>query len=344
MRLRLALLACAGAVALALGGSALAAYTPRLVISHTPLTLSGGGQTDLTIAFGQNDDATARAVFYVPQGYVAAPGATGAQVGTVDATVLAKLISPDQPIPLKGTIRSDDPAKYVANPCSPGTHQAVWLLVLEAAGQTLNVPMYVDPVTAPAEAPLGQLRLVVCLPSPDIPPSAGGATFGSKLISATLHFANVFTLPAQTGSYPWLVIATPYLAGTATPNPAGTMQAQGVVQLPAGISLKRTGRRVVTLSGLLRVNRAGVSGARVTLYAGTARTRLRAVATRTTRGGGAFSFRRRVARTTFFQVRAAVPARSAACNGGVPNVPCAGATLNAFSVRSAIVRVAGLRR
>ena len=339
MRLRVALLAGAGAAALALGGSALAAYTPRLVVSHTPLTLSGGGTTDLTISFGQNDDATARASIYVPQGYTGTFGAPGAQVGTVDASVLAKLISPDQPIPLKGTIRSDDPAKYVANPCSPGTHEAVWLLVLEAAGQTLNVPMYLDTVTAPAEAPLGKYKLVVCLPSPDIPPSAGGATFGSKLISATLHLTSVFTLPVQNGSYPWLVIATPYVPGTATPNPAGTVQAQGVVRLPAGISLKRTGTRVVRLSGLLRVNRAGVAGVRVTLYAGTSRTRLRAVGSRTTGASGAFSFRRRVARTTYFQVRAAAPARSASCTGGVPNAPCSSATLNAFSVRSAIVRV-----
>ena len=234
--LRAALVATVSATALAFAGSALAAYTPHLTLSHTPLTLSGGGTTDLTISFDQADDATAKATIYVPQGYTGTLGATaGTQLGTIDASILASQISPTQPLPLKGTIQTDDPAKYAmpATLCTgSATHEAVWLLRLQAAGTELAVPGYVDTVTAPTEAPLGAFKLQFCLPSPYIPQSAGGATFGAKLISATLHLSNVFSLPSQNGSYGWTVVATPYTVGTAVPNATGTMQARFLCQIP----------------------------------------------------------------------------------------------------------------
>ena len=348
MRLRIAFLACAGAVALALGGSALAAYTPRLVVGHTPLATSGGGQTDVIVQVPSTDDATAKVTIYAPQGYTGTLGvAAGTQLGTVNATAIVKAISPDQPVPINGTIVSDDPAKHVANPCSPGTHEGVWILNLEAAGQQLPVPAYVDTVTAPQEAALGKFKIQVCLRSPDIPVSAGGSPLGAKLVTAALHLRNVFTLPVQGGSYGWTLIATPYTPGTGTPNAAGTVQARAMVQLPAQVAVKVTRARrgrSVTLAGLLRVGGAGLAGTRVTLYAGTSRTRLRAAGSTTTRAGGAYSFRRTVARTTFFQVRVTAAVRSTSCTGGVPGVPCVGATLNPFSVRSAIVRVTARRR
>ena len=164
------LVATAAALSLAFAGSALAAYTPHLAITHTPLTLAGGGSTDLTVSFDQADDATAKATIYVPQGYTGTLGVSpGTQLGTIDASIIAFAISPTQPLPLKGVITADDPAKYVANPCSPGTHEAVWLLRLQAAGTELAVPGYVDTVTAPTEAPLGKFKLQFCLPSPYIP-------------------------------------------------------------------------------------------------------------------------------------------------------------------------------
>jgi hypothetical protein len=202
--------------------------------------------------------------------------------------------------------------------------------------------MYIDTVTAPAEAPLGKLKLIVCLPSPDIPPQAGGAPLGLKLISATLHLTNVFTLPSENGSYPWLVVATPYTAGTATPNSAGTVQAQGIVRLPTEVSLRvghKPSSRFVRLSGRLRSNSAGVAGATVTLYAGPSRRALKPLSTARTGTTGSFAFGRTVKRTTYFQVRASADARRTTCTAGLPDIPCAGATLNPFAVSSPIRRV-----
>ena len=340
------LVATAAALSLAFAGSALAAYTPHLSITHTPLTLAGGGTTDLTVAFDQADDATAKVTIYVPQGYTGTLGASaGTQLGTIDASIIAFAISPTQPLPLKGVITADDPAKYVANPCSPGTHEAVWLLRLQAAGTELAVPGYVDTVTAPTEAPLGKFKLQFCLPSPYIPPSAGGAMLGAKLVSATLHLSNVFALPAQNGSYGWTALTTPYTVNTGTPNPAGTVQARAFVQLPAQLSLKgKVKKKTATLSGALRLNLAGLAGVKVSLLSGSSRTKLKAAGSATTRAGGAFSFRKTVRKTTYFRARVTVPTRSATCTGGVPGIPCASATANGFTAQSAIIKVTPKRR
>ena len=340
------LVATAAALALAFAGSALAAYTPHLAITHTPLTLAGGGSTDLSISFDQADDATAKVTIYVPQGYTGTLGVSpGTQLGTIDASIIAFAISPTQPLPLKGVIQADDPAKYVTNPCSPGTHEAVWLLRLQAAGTELAVPGYVDTVTAPTEAPLGKFKLQFCLPSPYIPPSAGGAMLGAKLVSATLHLANVFALPAQNGSYGWTAVTTPYTVGTGTPNPAGTVQARAFVQLPAQLSLKaKVKKKTATLSGALRLNLAGLAGQKVSLLSGSSRTKLKAAGSATTRAGGAFSFRKTVRKTTYFRARVTVPTRSATCTGGVPGIPCASATANGFTAQSTIVKVVPKKR
>ena len=347
--LRAALVATVGAAALAFAGSALAAYTPHLTVNHTPLTLAGGGTTDLTILFDQADDATAKATIYVPQGYTGTLGvAAGTQVGTIDASILASQISPTQPLPLKGVIQADDPAKYAASgtQCTGApTHDGVWLLRLQAAGTELAVPGYIDTVTDPAEATLGKFKLQFCLPSPYIPQSAGGATFGAKLVSATLHLSNVFALPAQNGSFGWTVVATPYIVGTALPNATGTVQARAFVQLPAQLTLKaKVKKKRATLSGALRLNLAGLAGQKVTLLAGSSRTKLKAAGSATTRGGGAYSFKKTVRKTTYFSARVTVPVRAATCTGGVPGIPCASATANGFTAQSAIVKVTPRKR
>jgi hypothetical protein len=340
------LVATAAALGLAFAGSAVAAYTPHLAITHTPLALAGGGTTDLTISFDQTDDATAKATIYVPQGYTGTLGvAAGTQIGTIDASIIASAISPTQPLPLKGVIQADDPAKYVTNLCSPGTHEAVWLLRLQAAGTELAVPGYVDTVTAPTEAPLGKFKLQFCLPSPYVPPSAGGAMLGAKLVSATLHLSNVFALPDQNGSYGWTAVTTPYTVGAATPNVAGTVQARALVQLPAQLSLKaKVKKKLATLSGALRLNLAGLAGVKVSLLSGSSLTKLKAAGSATTRAGGAYSFRKTVRKTTYFRAKVTVATRIVSCTGGVPNIPCASASANGFTAQSAIVKVTPKKR
>src|SRR5207237_5146992 len=118
------------AAALAFAGSALGAYTPKLVISHSPLTPQGGGNTDIVVSLDQADDATFRAVIYAGVGYTGSLGSPGQQVGTAEAQVLTS-IAPTQPIPVTGAIMADDPAKYTASAtqCTQTpTHTILWLL------------------------------------------------------------------------------------------------------------------------------------------------------------------------------------------------------------------------
>lgn len=342
---RIALLLGAIVAALAFAGGALAAYTPKLVVSHDPLAPQGGGKTDISVSFDQNDDATARVLIYAAPGYTGSLGTPGQAVGTAEAQVLTS-IAPTQPIPVKGAIMADDPSKYTvpAASCTGSpTHTAVWILQLEAAGQQLLVPAYVDAVTAPAEAPLGSFKITVCLPSPYIPPSAGGATLGAKLVSATLHLNNTFVLPAQNGEYPWTLIATPWTVGTGTVNPAGTVQARAFVRLPVllGLRAKYTKKtKTYTLTGKLTENLQGLSGVAVQIFSGPSPGKLKKTKTVTTGSSGSFSLKAGAKKTQYFQARVAVPARSTPCTGGVPGLPCASGTVDPFSAKSATVKTA----
>ena len=203
-------------------------------------------------------------MIYAPTGYTAVLAqAAGTQVGTVEAQVQVREPIAGAVLPLTGTITAASPAAYTANQCAPGTHAAVWLLSLQAAGQTLTVPVYVDQ-TVGTETAIGAYKLTVCLPSPNIPASAGGATFGAKLILAQLNFSQgVFTTPINSGTFRWHMLATPWPATAAgPPNAAGTVAAQGRVGLPARVTLRATSKKGrVTITGSVLEATTGVNRA-----------------------------------------------------------------------------------
>src|SRR6059058_4500624 len=184
--LRLAIVATAAVSALALAGNALA--TQKLAVTQTASSLT------LKLTQTANDAQPARINIYIPTGYTLNTTQTaGTNIGTTSGQVFAR----DQniPLPLTGDVIVDDPAKYTASPCSPGTNQAVWVLQLSVAGQTINLPVYVNPTTA-AEAGLGSAKLAVCLTPADTPVgSPGRSPFGAQLKSATFTVNNVFTPP-----------------------------------------------------------------------------------------------------------------------------------------------------
>jgi hypothetical protein len=236
--LRLTVLACTSAIALAFAGSAWAAYTPKLVADPKSEALSGGGAFTLTFSQPADDQATAKATIYTPNGFSTdVSQAVGATLGTVKANVIAKGLG-GIPLNLTGKIQAGNPANYTANPCAPGTHQAVWVMVLTASNQTLRVPMYIDSITGGPEAAFASMKLQVCLPSPDVPVEQGGATFGAKLVTAQLNFiAGIFTNPSTRGAYIFRSIATPYDVNSGTARPDQTVETRAFVQLPVGLTL-----------------------------------------------------------------------------------------------------------
>ena len=112
-----------------------------------------------------------------------------------------------------------------------------WNLHLTAAGQTLDIPLYVVAANATETASGYQAKLVVCLPPPDVPAGTPGrATFGAKLLSASFGASSI-TQPVASGDYRWTSLFTPYNPGKGTPNPAGTVETQSIRHIPTQIKL-----------------------------------------------------------------------------------------------------------
>ena len=340
-KLRMLLLACTGAMGLVLASGALAAFVPTISVGHQPPTAGSSGTTSIRVVVPREDDALFRAQIFVPVGYRGnLAAAVGTQVGTVAAEVQVREPIAGAVLPITGNILVADPATYAtqAAQCTgSATHAATWVLVLQAAGTELRVPVFVDPVPV-VLAPFSTYVLNVCLPSPHIPVASGGATFGAKLIDARLNTTGVFTAPATAGTHRWYLIATPWPNGPGLPNAAGTVNAHGIVGLPGTVSVRATSRRgVVTITGRLLEGPAPIAGRPVIVRFGN-----RNFAARTN-AAGAFRLVRRGVRGRSVTIRATanVPARtSTSCSttSPFPTVPTCVTETRGFFLATRTIR------
>jgi hypothetical protein len=358
--LRLVLVACLGVVALVVAGSAMAAYQPRIVVENPTNSLSAASSLVLRVCTStapsakpspctgqpRDDDGTFRLNLLVPQGYTTSLVPTeGQTIGTVTAHAQANAISPDAILELTGNIVGDPTFTATEYPqaagCLTGTGitapDAVYRLVLTAAGQTLTVPMYVEPIVAPSPLATGfSAQIVTCLPSPYIPQASGGAAFGAKLLAADLTFNGIFTNPATAGDYRWSAVWTPYTVGTGTPNIPGTVEVQSVDRLTHALTVaSRVRARTVTVSGTLLEAGRGIPSARVQIQLGRTAGALRNVATVTTRANGSFSaiFRNRAPGVWFARARVTVADRATPCVATFASlgIPCSAANVPGFA-------------
>ena len=340
-KFRMLLVGAASLVTLVVAGAAAAAFNPTLAIGHTPPT-AGSSATSFRLTVPRDDDALFKASFYVPAGYTATLGqAPGTQLGTVAAQVLVREPIAGAVLPLTGAVVVTDQATVGAavTPCTgTATHAGYWVLVLQAAGQELRVPMVIDPAPA-ALASVASYVMQVCLPSPHIPVSAGGATFGAKLIQAQINLNNVLSAPSSGGTYRWHAVTTPWPNGPGLPNVAGTVSAQGTAALPGAVSLAaKSKKRVLTITGRLTEGGQGIGSRAVTVRVGTRNYSVR------TNAAGRFTKVVRIARGSRVAVRAtaAVPARTGSCTTPSPfaPIPCVTETSQFFTAtRSIVARV-----
>jgi hypothetical protein len=339
--LRWALLACASFAALALAGPALAAYNPSLTIEQSSYKLGAAATIDVFIAIPENDDPTAKLTILSPAGYSANLGATpGTKIGSVIAVVKAKALAGGR-LPLAGDVvvaNQADPAITAASTQCTGaaTHNTTWILNTTLQGQTIAIPVFVDQV-----GPL--VRMQVCLRSPDVPESSGGAAFGAQLVLADFTVQGVFRNASTKNGYEWAGIYTPYTPGTATPNAAGTVEWRTFVGLPSSLTLsKAKAKSGFKLVGRLSITGLNPKGIRPYLYSGKKpkpapsatsggtgkRTRLKAVP-----ASGKYSVARsNVKFTTYFQTR--FENYLTQCTGASPSglpVPCKGESLAAIT-------------
>ncbi|HSP71273.1 MAG TPA: hypothetical protein VLN26_02830, partial [Gaiellaceae bacterium] len=253
--IRFGLFAAVGAVALAFAGSALASFSPKLWAA------SDATGATLKVQVGAFDDPTAEVQIFAPLGYqLKDPPPVGTNLGAITATAQAADLG-GAILPLTGQLVAADPAQYTGPPnnaCVPGRHAEVWLLNLTAAGQTLTVPMYVDPASGAAAA-FASFTIVTCLPPPDVPVGTPGrATFGAKLLSAEFGTSAV-TSPASGGV--WHSIWTPWTPQKGTPNQAGSVEAQAKAGGAATLALsgRKSGKKKATLTAKLSPAAAGTT-------------------------------------------------------------------------------------
>ncbi len=243
---RLALMAGAVFASLAFAGSALASFAPKLVVSsETPQAAGGGGSARIGVVISNSDDPTAKVSIYVPTGYQIGSPAAGTKLGDVTATASAADLG-GAVLPLTGELDAIAPTattNAAAAQCQV-TPSQTWDLHLTAAGQTLDIPMFVVASAAPETAAGYQTKLVVCLPPPDVPAGTPGrATFGAKLLSASFT-SSAITQPTSTGDYRWTSLWTPYNPGKGTPNAAGSVEVQSIRHIPTQVQLTVTKKNV----------------------------------------------------------------------------------------------------
>jgi hypothetical protein len=353
-------LVCAATASLALAGNALA-KTPQLIVSGAQAT-GASATTTVQVKEANTDAAPLQISIFMPRGYKAnLSHAAGTQIGTVKYRIQLLASSADAVVDIVGTILVADkssPALANATQCTgTPTHAAIWLLHTDAAGLSFDVPVYVDPTTA-TEAAFSSAKLVLCLPNPyEQAPPGTRAPGGAKIFDAKATLsAGVITNPTAAGAYVWRAVIAPWSPNAPNPNPAGTMEAQGIVTIPSSLALKarvktirhkRHGKRTVTnsvrLSGKLLENQQGVIGAKVTVYANG-----RTTGSTTTNATGAFSRRFGLNNKATFNVTATLPTREAACVSPLPaaSVPagCVSATLAGYKIISNSVNATPKRR
>jgi len=333
-RIWTALVGLAAVTALVAVPSALAAYT------STKLEVQQTGDTLLAkITADPNDDPTASTSVFAPSGtQVTSNQAAGTVLGTVKASAKALALG-GADVPLEGQIVVA-PAGAVPAPiqaaCTQGaTPLSTWFMVLQAAGQTVRIPMYLV-ASSGSTAALGPAYVQVCLPPPDIPEAQGGAPFGIKLYSAAITLKGVFS-PVALGA--WISLWTPYTPGTGKPNVQGTIAAPAAVAPGAvSASAKRLGLGAI-VSGKVTQAGQGRGAAAVSVFGGAKRSLLRKLGTAKVTANGAFSFRAR--RGTFFQVTAVAASTSAPplCDA-LSTLPykCVNPTTNGFTAKSRTVK------
>jgi hypothetical protein len=338
--------------ALAFAQGAFAANTGTIAVSHDPMVPAGSRSTTLHITLPQADEPIAAINIYAPSGYQAnlsqAPGTT---IGTVDATAFSHAAG--LVLPLSGNVVAANPAGFTqqstqctGNPASA----AVWVLNLSVAGQTIQLPVYVNPTAGPEQA-LGAEKISVCLPPWDIPEALGGAAQGAQVLDVRFTVNGIFTTPTAGALLKWDALFTPYTPGTGKPNPAGTFEARGFVPLPVVLGLHPTfvaktgGFR---LTGTVTEGGLAVPSLTVHISRGVKPTRLTQQSSTRTSASGSYrtAGHLKPRRTTYFRINASMPEHdfAAGCQSPAPATiapaGCVSAKLSAWSVGSAVLRLA----
>lgn len=328
----------AATAALVVVPSALAAYTsPKLEVRQA------GAAVTIKASLNPDDDPTASVRIFAPTGTsLTTSQAPGTVLGPVKALVKAlDLAGAD--LPLEGQLVVAAPGQVPAADqalCLQGAPAAAtWVMVLSAAGQTLNVPAYLVSTAGTPFAPLGPAFIQVCLPPPDVPVGTPGrATFGAKLYSAELTVNGVFGV-VPVGA--WVSFWTAYNPGVGTVNVATTVASPAAIAPGALTVAAKIRRKGAIVSGTVTQAGQPRGAATVTIRGGVKRNKL--TLRKRVRVGASGRFTTTFNRGTFFRatVVAAPAAAAPLCTQLAPAlapVPCVNPTVNGFTATSKAVK------
>jgi hypothetical protein len=262
---RLLLVVAAGLLGVAFAPSALAAFQPDLTVQQSSYKTTAGTTAGFVITSDPANDPIAKMTIFSPAGYgnslSQAPGSViGKALAYVKANALGGTI-----LPLAGNVVVGNPADPTlmaqAQACTgTATHQHVWVLDTSLQGQSIRIPAFVD-VNGP------YVVQQICLQSPTDPAN----TFQAQLIVANYSVKGLFTNAPTRGGYQWAADFTPYIPGTTTVNPAGTVEWRTYVGLPSSLTFKKakSKRSRLAFSGALTIAGLNPSGIRLHLYSST---------------------------------------------------------------------------
>ena len=352
---RAALVAAAVGAMLAFAGGAFAANTAKVAVWHTPMVLGGSTSTTIHITVPQTTDPIAAVNIYVPSGYTLnTTQAAGTNIGTVEAAAFSH--DTNLTLPLSGSVTTDAPASHTSDSTAcarTATSAAVWIMNLSVAGQTIALPLYVNP-TAGAETALGAYKLSICLPPPDVPiGTPGRSANGAQVLDAKFTVNGIFTTPTAGGVLRWESLFTPYNPGKGTVNLAGTFETRSLVSLPVSLTASTTikkSKKTGTYTVKAKFTEGGIPvvGATTTVLRGASASRLVKAAAPVTKADGSISSTGKVAakKTTFFKVTASTGERDFTAQGCVNPLPatvapagCVSATLPPLTATSVVVKV-----
>jgi hypothetical protein len=251
--------------ALAYAGNSLAAYDPSLVVAVNP-KLGGSGGVAISLRLREHDDATGKVTLYSPPGSRVELGhPVGTALGSFNGSVMRGTLGAREFI--IGLVKVGKAGNRVTSSCAPGLHEAVWSLEFALARTTYRWQMYVDRVTTGPEAAFASARLVICLPSPYVPPPGEGLS----LLGLAFSVVGVFRNPDTPGEHPWNALFVPYVRGTETLNPGLTAQSTSYARLPVVTSGTATRQRrgkqsFAIVTACLREAGQAIRGIRVNFY------------------------------------------------------------------------------
>ena len=264
-RFRLLLAVSAGLLGLAFAAPAMGAFQPFLSVQQSSYKTGAATTAGFDIFELDTDDPIAKMTIFSPAGYgntlTQAPGSViGKALAYVKANALGGTI-----LPLAGNVVVGNPADPTlmasSQVCTGHTaNQAVWILDTSLQGQSIRIPAYVN-VVGP------YVVQQICLQSPADPAN----TFQAQLVVANYSIKGLFTNAPTRGAFQWAGDFTPYIPGTTTVNPSGTVEWRTFVGLPSSLTFKKakSKKSQVAFSGALAIAGLNPTGIRLHLYIST---------------------------------------------------------------------------